>query len=856
MSTKLNIPPVRPPMVSRPRLTERLQEGLKRNLILVSAPAGFGKTTLTSEWVRQNQPKISTAWVSLDEGDNDPVRFWDYFIAALQTIQPSVGESALALLRYPESPPIVSVLTTLINELAIVSSEYMLVLDDYHLIESQQIHDGITYLLEHMPVQMHLAIATRADPPLPLAHFRGRGTMLEIGADDLRFTLEDATSLLREMETPELSTEDVAALNERTEGWVVGLKMAALSLSGQKDIPGFIATFTGSQRYVMDYLMEEVLQKQSVEIRDFLMKTSVLERLSGPLCDAVTGREDSQGILLSLERGHLFIVPLDESRQWYRYEHLFADILRHQLEETYREEDITGLHRRAGQWYEVNNILDDAIHHTLAAQDWEEAARLINEDSKKKQGGASFVTRLNWLQQLPENVISSQPELCILYCITLTMNDKFEDAKAILKTLEKTAHGDDRIMGTVFALQAGIIGRLGDKLLAEDLAKKALSLLLHDELNHRGVMCGILGGVYSDRGNLKEAESMYTEAYEVFLQDENYIAASGPFGGLMQILWRKGRLHQTAEMCLKYVESVGRLHATIAHAILSMIFFEWNDLEAAENHIQPVIELSQTTVIQQLQVPHRMLAFIRLIQGDESGFLKALEKADIEADNQSYSPPFQAEHAAYHILFALRQDDLVTAEKWSSKLAEYSDNLSYYLDLIPSRLLIVQGKKSEAAEKLQVIYDIAVQSEAQRIMIICRVYQALTADNEESTMEFLFEALTMAEPEGYIRTFVDEGKLLKPLLEKALSKGVTPKYTRKLLTIIEAEERQKRSMKKVEGAPSTYQSLLSERELEVLRLMEEGLSNQQIADRLIISLSTTKNHVHNILEKLYVQGRT
>ncbi len=856
--TKLNIPPARPQLVTRPRLTDRLQGGLNYNLILVSAPAGFGKTTLLSEWARHSQPRTQTAWVSLNEGDNDPVRFWEYCIAALRTLHPDCGKDILPLLHSPQPPPTESILTLLINDIAGFKGEFIIVLDDYHLIESQQIHDGVTYLLEHIPVQMHLAIASRSDPPLPLARFRGKGTMLEIGADDLRFTLEDATSLLSEMKTPELSTEDVAALNERTEGWVVGLKMAALSMSGQKDIPGFITAFTGSQRYVMDYLMEEVLQKQSVEIRDFLMKTSVLERLSGPLCDAVAGREDSQDILLSLERSHLFIVPLDESRQWYRYEHLFADLLRHQLETISGVEDINELHRQASLWYEDNAFPDEAIHHALAAQDWESATRLIKEYGEKRRLSGEYVTFLNWTQQLPEKVLISQPELCLGHIGAMQMAGSLEAAESILKTLEKEVQGNNKLMGRIANLQALLAGRRYDYPLSEELAKKALSLLSADDLEARASPNLYLGQTYLRRGNYKEAEPLLTEAYEAFQQTENYASASGALGALMWIIERKGQLHRAAEMEQQAVESAGQSPASAAsHIGLSKLSYEWNDLEAAIYHIQRVIELGRLIGAMQLRVEiHDLHALYRLAQGDKEGFLKALEKADLEVRSIGDMPYIQAVHAAYRIQFALKQDDLVNAEKWGNKLAENVDALPFDFNHIPSRLLIAQGKISEAAEELQVIYYRAVQSEAQWIMIICRVCQVLAAETEESALDFLTDALTMAEPEGYIRTFVDEGKSLKPLLEKALSKGVTPEYIRKLLTIIEAEERQKRRMKKGEGAPSPYQELLSERELEVLRLMAEGLSNQQIADRLIISLSTTKNHVHNILEKLYVQGRT
>ena len=351
LATKLNIPPVRPQIVPRPRLIEKLKEGLSYNLVLISAPAGFGKTTLVSEWIRLSQPQIQAPWVSLDEADNDPVRFWDYFIAALKMHWPATNESTSAMLHSPQPYPSESILTALINDLTTVSDDFAVVLDDYHLIKNEAIHAGMTFLLEHMPPKMHLIIATRVDPELPLSRFRGRGTMLEIGADDLRFTLDETGALLQGLLGVTLSPEDIRALLERTEGWVVGLKMAALSLRGQQDVRSFLSTFTGSQRYVMDYLMEEVLKQQSEQVQDFLLKTSVLERLSGSLCDFVVEGGDSAEMLRELERKHLFIVPLDESRQWYRYHHLFADLLRHQLKVKSGAKEVSRLHQRAGQWY-------------------------------------------------------------------------------------------------------------------------------------------------------------------------------------------------------------------------------------------------------------------------------------------------------------------------------------------------------------------------------------------------------------------------------------------------------------------------------------------------------------------------
>jgi len=627
-------------------------------------------------------------------------------------------------------------------------------------------------------------------------------------------------------------------------------------MNEQKDLPGFIAAFTGSQRYIMDYLVEEVLQKQTKEIRDFLLKTSVLERLSAPLCDAVTGEKGSQDILFELERGHLFILPLDESRHWYRYEHLFADLLRHQCETAYGTEQVTVLHRQAGKWYEDNNLYDDSIHHTLASRDWDTATRLIYEYGSRNWMRGENVTFLNWTQQLPEKILISQPLLCLNHIGSMSMAGSLDAAESMLNLLEKAAQDNDSLMGKIATQKAFLAVRRFDYPLAVELAKKALLLIPPDDLNFRGSSSLFLGQIYVSRGKFEEAKPLLNEAYEAFQQSGAHFSASAAQAGLMQILQQKGQLNRVADMCRQALKSVGSSPASaVPHMTLSTILYEWNDLEDSINHMQQAIETGRLIGAMQARVLiHDLLAGYRLAQGGEAGFLKALEEADLEARDIGGMSLIQADHAAYHILFALRQDDLMPASEWGNRLTKYAGSLSYYLKYIPLRLLIAQGKKSEALEKLQAVYDEAAQSGAQRIMITCRVCQSLAVETEESAVEFLSDALTMAEPEGYIRTFVDEGKLLKPLLGRALSQGITPEYTRKLLTITEAEERQKRKMKKGEIIPS--QSILSERELEVLRLMAEGLSNQQIADRLIIGLGTAKNHVHNIIEKLEAKGRT
>src|SRR5215207_1891511 len=374
LTTKLYVPPPRPHAVLRPRLTGRLNEGLHRKLTLISAPAGFGKTTLLGEWVAGCERLA--AWLSLDEADSDPTRFLAYLVAALQTIAPNIAEGVLGALQPPQPPPTESILTVLLNEVTTVEDEFVLVLDDYHLIDATAVDDALAFLIEHLPPRMHLVIATREDPNLPLARLRARGQLSEVRAADLRFAPDEATEFLTQVMGLNLSEEDIAALETRTEGWIAGLQLAALSMRGREDVPGFIRSFAGDHRYIVDYLVEEVLQRQPERIRNFLLQTSILDRLNGPLCDAVTEKDDGRGMLETLERGNFFVVPLDDKRHWYRYHHLFAEVLHaHLMGE--RPDQISTLHRRASEWYEHNGLAVDAIRHALAAEDFERAADLI-----------------------------------------------------------------------------------------------------------------------------------------------------------------------------------------------------------------------------------------------------------------------------------------------------------------------------------------------------------------------------------------------------------------------------------------------------------------------------------------------
>ncbi len=434
LATKLFIPPPRSKIVLRPRLIERLNKGLHHKLILISAPAGFGKTTLVSQWISERDRPA--AWLSLDEGDNDLAQFLRYFIAALRSVTANIGEEILDALQNNQPLPSESILTALLNEIAVIPDDFMLVLDDYHMIDSRSIDNALTFLLEHLPSQMHLVITTREDPNLPLARFRVRDQGMELRATDLRFTTSEAADFLNQVMGLDLSAEDIGALEARTEGWIAGLQLAALSMQGRQDVSGFIQAFAGDHRYVVDYLVEEVLKRQPESIRSFLLRTAILDRLNGPLCEAVTGQEQSRTLLDTLQRGNFFLIPLDENRNWYRYHHLFADVLRMHLTAEHPDQ-VAILHRRASEWYEQNGVFADAIRHALAGHDFERAADLIERAVPETRRTRQEPTLLGWLQALPDEVLRYRPVLNVHYVGTLLQTGQFDGVESRLREAER-----------------------------------------------------------------------------------------------------------------------------------------------------------------------------------------------------------------------------------------------------------------------------------------------------------------------------------------------------------------------------------------------------------------------------------
>jgi LuxR family maltose regulon positive regulatory protein len=852
LATKLNVPPTRPHIVSRPRLLEKLEENLNFNLVLVSAPAGFGKSTLLSEWTRSSQLKVGTAWVSLDEGDNDPIRFWDYFITAIQTLQPSCGEKILPWLHSSQPPSADSMLTALINELSAVKNDFVIVLDDYHLITSQQIHAGIIYFIEHIPPHVHLVIASRADPPLPLARFRGKDMMLELHTDDLRFTADETTSLMKALKTPALTAKDITALDERTEGWAVGLKMAALSMKGSKDITGFVADFTGSQRYIMDYLMEEVLKKQSQETREFLMKTSVLETLNNPLCSFITGRKDSQEILFNLERDHLFIVPLDESRQWYRYEHLFADLLRHQCGSVYGMEQVAALHRQASQWYEENDFPDEAIHHALEAKDWQRVMVLvdINYEVRRKRG--EYNTLIGWFQAIPEEILREYLRLYSHYASLLAATGQAEATEVALNYLEALSL-DDASRGEVTFTRGIVLRHHGDRRCIE-LFENAFSLLPPDEVAMRCRVAASIAHVRQRYNDFQEAEKWATTACELGQQAGDILSVRMAMGQIGIINSYQGKLKRAIEI-YKKANELARHTAWLdqSYDMLCMNLYYLNDLEASAENARLAIEgYEKSGENTGMITAFRFQAEICLARGDEVEADALMTKLDEASRHPSIDSTWYASYIAARVRYAIQRNNIEEASTWGEQLPDLA-SIMLADRPITARLLLAEGKREPAARLLREMYEKVIQLGATIMVIRVRIYQALAADNDDQALEFLTEALTMAEPERIIRLFVDEGTLLKPLLEKALVRQITPNFTRKLLDIIEEEEQYRQAKKRT--STSALPGLLSERELEVTRLLATDVSNQYIADQLCVSLGTVKTHVHHIIEKLEVKDR-
>jgi LuxR family maltose regulon positive regulatory protein len=889
LATKLNIPPPRAKIVLRPRLIERLNEGLSagRKLTLISASAGFGKSTLVSEWVAGCGRPV--AWLSLDEGDNDLAGFLTYLVAALKTIKVEVGAGLLEALQAPQPPSTESILTALLNEIAAFPDHFVLVLDDYHVLDSKPVDEALTFLLDHLPPQMHLVITTREDLHLSLARLRARDQLTELRAADLRFTHAEVAEFLNQAMSLQLSAEDITALEARTEGWITGLQLAALALQGSLSMQGhpdtsrFIKSFTGSHRFVLDYLVEEVLQQQTERIRSFLLQTSILERLSGPLCDAVTEQKEGRGLLETLERGNLFTIPLDDQRHWYRYHHLFTEVLLAHAQEE-QPSQIPLLHKRASVWFEQNNLPAESIRHALAAGDFERAAGLIEKTYPAMDASFQSAAWLGWVRKLPDEVVRARPVLSVDYARALMDSGEFEAGMSWLQDaeqrLEGTAEGmvltDEaqfRTLRVKIALarsnHAQVQGDFGG---AVKYAELALELSPEEDSYSHAMATTTLGMAYWSRGDLDGAQRALSVWMNYCQKVGNIIFAVATGAYLAGIIVAQGRLRE-AERTYKQSIQLASTHDQVRHVSanlylgLGLLYHEQGDQQSAAQHLRKSGELGEQALI---DWPYRWrLAQARLkeAEGDLETALDLLDEARrlyVRTSVLDFHPIDALKVRVY-----LRQGRLSEALDWARERGlSVDDDVTYlgeFEHITLARILIapyqndlLAGSINQAFALLERLLQAAEAGGRMGSVIEILVLQALAfkvQGNVSQALASMERALALAEPEGYVRIFVDEGEPMRLLIEKQARNRDHPltgyadkllaAFTQPVASLISATIHQKSDM--IEP--------LSNRELEVLKLLRSELSGPEIAGQLIVSLNTLRTHTKNIFNKLGVNNR-
>ncbi len=873
LKTKLHVPPPRSNWIRRSRLVKQMDEGFARKLTLLSAPAGFGKTTLLADWVHLRN--IPVAWFSVDKGDNDPLHFLAYIIHGLEGLEAGTGKAALTMMQSPQPPPIEPILINLLNDVSRISSDFALVFDDYHLVDARPIHDLMAFLLENLPQHMHMIMATRSDPPLPLARVRSQNLLTELRAADLSFGADETASLFQQSLNLQLSTEDIHLLEMRTEGWIAGLQLAALSLQGCKDPSSFIRAFKGDNRYIADYLLEEVLNRQPESLYNFLLQTSILGRLCGPLCDAVTGQQDGQQVLNTLEKANLFVIPLDDERCWYRYHHLFADLLEQRLRN--KQVDLMPeLHSRASQWLAQNGFKNEEVDHAFLAQDYARAVELIEEIAEIDWDRARESRLLQWFKMLPDEKIDANPKLCIFYARELFksgyMDDTEKKLRAAEQMLESTASGDlntEGLRGMIAVIRAYMSTRTGDLSRTIDFASQALKLLPQRDLNWRSVAATLLGMGYGP-GRLIEQQHAFGEAMEISKSAGNiyyHIFAGSCLGSTMA---HRGKLKEAKDFSRQMLNLAienGIEQTGIGGSLygnLGMILCEWGDFDEGIRLIKKGIELSELgrdPVIVAVCQLSLLRAF--MYRMDIFGALKLMENINERAGNFVLPSWITNLISALNVFFWLGSGNLNAALQWAQErglsIDDKLDGLYEVEYLALAHILIAQNKLDEADHLLQRLVENATAAGRVYMLIEMRLLRIsifmLKADTPAALAE-LKSALALGEHGGFIMIFVSKGKPVADLLEEilavkkrdhdAIQAGFSLPYAQKIMSAFKTVMPPK---------PEGLVDPISEREMEVLHLIAAGLSNSEIAEKLFISLNTVKTHTKNINSKLDVNSR-
>lgn len=901
LSTKFHVPSIRPEHVPRVRLTEQFSMIPHRKLTLISAPAGFGKTSLVSEWItflRQNRHQVDSktiydvVWLSLDESDNDLSRFLTYLIVALRQADKKykdVGSSALDMLQIPQPTPVEDILIILINEIASLPGRIILVLDDYHAIQTTAIDKALTYLIEHLPAQMHIIIVTRDDPQLPLARLRAGGQLNELRAADLRFTSSETAEFLNQAMKLDLSGDDILTLEARTEGWIVGLQLAALALQstlalqGREDVSNLIRSFSGSHRFVLDYLIEEVLEHQQENVQTFMLQTAILNQLSSSLCDTVTAQQNSKTMLETLEKANLFIIALDHDREWYRYHHLFADLLLQRLKQT-RSAEIPTLHRRASEWYERHDWIEKAIAHAMQAQDFKRAVDLIERCADEVWGRDEHAQLRRWLDRIPEELIYTKPHLCVFDAWSLIANGQMDVAEQRLQAAEeiiadsvsqstnsdhnKALVSEQTIRGKIAVTKSYLAFFRHDVSTIVKFAYAALDCLPEDLSIWRSTAIVALGDALSLKGD-------FTSTYQARIEAVEACQSTGAIYMVMianlklAVTSRHlGRLQQTIDICqeqLKIAQENGMSQTATVGCFLAVwgeVLAELDDLDQALDRIQRgVILMERSSEVLTLGWGYMCMARVYFSRGNfdkVEAVIERLERLDYEADVPAW---LSKQVKTWQIRIWLDQDKLAQAEHWLEQFvfdAHGQPDLSHELEYIAyARILIAQENLDEAIKLLERLLADARDGGRKTRIIEIQILKSLSYQglgDMSQAMDALEHALSLAEDCGFIRIFVDEGPAMGQLLYKAVEHQIVPDYVQCLLKAFpDSKSSSTISLDSDDDIPVI--ETLSERELEVLQLIAEGLTNPAIASRLFLSPHTIKVHTRNIYEKLYVHNR-
>ncbi len=893
IKTKINIPALKRDLVLRKRISAALSDGLRagRKLTIISAPAGFGKTTLVCEWLEAG--KLPAAWISLDENDGDPARFLTYLVSALQTLIAGIGDEILGALQSAQTVSTQELTTILLNELDSVEDDFCLVLDDYHAIDSKAVDKLLAFFIDHMPRQMHLVLTTREDPALPLARLRAKNQLTEIRAAELRFTHSEAADFLNQVMGLNLSASEIAALETRTEGWIAGLQLAALSMQGKQDTTAFIRSFSGTHQFVLDYLLEEVLQKQSDPLQEFLLHTSILNRLSGPLCDALWPGQPTaaQETLEYLERANLFVVALDDERRWYRYHHLFGDLLRQRLSQKRSKMEITQLHLRASAWFEQAGEIGEAFHHAMSAVDYDRAARLAETSWQTMDDSFQTAAWLGWVNQLPAKVRQVRPVLCAQIGWAYMDAGNAEASESSLKEAEACLNhpigklvivemGQFRTLPARIAMarayNAQVQSRFSDTL---KYAEMLQDMVPPEDEFMQAQAAAILSGTHWANGELDQAYKFMSDWVAAAHQAGNFVFAVAASFGKADVLITQGRLRDATQVYQSAIDLAAAQDAqnfTAHHHLgLGLLYHETGEDELASQHLQKGFELGRhNTIVDWAYRKNLAQAHLQESEGNLENALDFLDEAQrfyVRTPIPNLRPVSALKARIY-----LKQGQLSKAQEWARQsgllLQNTPDYLHEFQRLTLARIALAEQPDEAHFQAILSALNGHLQfakkqnrrySQIEILKTLALAFQ--TRGETPKAIAALEQALRLAEPEGYLRNFTAEGEPMRSLILgvkttlQAATQAEAPSltgYLEKILAKFPAPAQAHPAKTNLPNLKADLIDPLSERELEVLRLVALGLANQEISEKLFVALSTVKGHNLRIFGKLQARSRT